>query len=134
MRVKGWNPNVIADLVNEAMPERVEEAAHALADAIRGVTKVGTVTRPMYRRGPYAGQFWTARDGGELKHSVRVVKGEKKRAGKRDGALVWRIGDFRVYIGNAKAFYAQIVEYKTPFIRPTFERMLGRLKNILGAG
>jgi hypothetical protein len=133
MRVKGWDPTVLSELVEQAMPGRVEEAARVLANAIRSRTPVGTTTRPMYRRGPYAGQFWTARDGGELRRSVRVVKGNKLRAGKTQGVLVWRIGDFRVYIGHAKAYYVHIVEHYTPFIRPTFDAMLSHLKIILGA-
>jgi hypothetical protein len=133
MRVQGWKPDVIKDLIEDATAAQFDEAADVVAAEVRRRCPVGTVRRPMYRRGPYKGQFWTARDGGELKRSVRVVRSTKTKAARREGGLVFQAGDVRVYIGHAKAFYARIVEYYTPFVRPALDAVLPRVKSILGA-
>jgi hypothetical protein len=128
MRVEGWNPSVLDDLVNEAMPERLREAAEYLAATVRPKVPVGTVSRPIYRRGRSAGQFWTARDAGELRRSVRVVR----RHGK-SGRILLQAKNIRVYVGHAKAWYAAIVEYQTPYLRPAFYAALDGMRRILGA-
>ena len=128
MRIERWQPEGLDDLVNEAMPARLMEAAQFLAKEVRRRTPVGTVSRPIYKRGPYAGQFWTARDAGELKRSVRVVQKKGK-----SGRLLWQAKNIRVYVGHAKAWYVNIVEHRTPFMRPAFYASLDRIRSILGA-
>lgn len=133
-RVVGWRPEVISDLVAQAMPARVQEAAETLRDAIRVETPVGETTRRVYSTGKYAGAFWTAREGGALRRSVRATQSTQERPRRgNSGTLIWRMGDWRVYIGHKKAYYAAIVEYRTPFIRPTLARTRNLLKMILGA-
>lgn len=128
MRVKGWHPEIIKEVAAEATRAQFDEAAQIVADEVRGACPEGKTTRPMYRRGRYAGQAWTARDGGELKKSVRVVRRDE-----RSSALVFAAADVRVYIGNYKAYYARIVEFYRPFVRPALDRTLSQVKRILGA-
>lgn len=130
MRVSGWHPEVIREIAEEATKEQFDEAAQTVAQAVRRRCPVGTVSRALYRRGPYAGQYWTARDAGALRKSVRVVRGKDKSGG---GMLIFRAADVRVYIGHKKAFYASIVEHYTPFVRPALDGVLSRVKDILGA-
>lgn len=128
MRVERWQPEVLDDLINEQTPARLQEAGEHLAGQIRRRTPVGTVTRPIYRTGPYAGQFWTARDAGELKRSVRVVR---KRG--KSGRILWAARNIRVYVGHQKAYYASIVEFYSPFVRPGFYAAINGIRDILGA-
>lgn len=107
---------------------RLVDAAQVVAFAARRRCPVGTISRPMYKRGPYAGQLWTARDAGRLKKSIRVVqkttKGGKPLARKRN---------VRVYAGNYLAYYAAIVEHSKPFMRPALADSLSEIKSITGA-
>jgi len=59
-RVSNWNPQRFDGEFMHASMDRVRKAANVLADAARRNCPVGTVSRPIYRRGPYAGQPWTA--------------------------------------------------------------------------
>lgn len=81
----------------------------------------------MYRRGPYAGQPWTARDAGQLKKSIRVT--QKKLKG---GRAAWKSKDVRIYAGHYLAWYANIVEHSKPFMRPAVAASLSTVKSILG--
>lgn len=128
MKVEGWNPGALDDLINEAMPEKLVASAKEVAGEVRRRCPVGTVSRPMYKRGKYAGQPWTARDKGQLKRSVRVVQKKGKT-----GRILLQAKNIRVYAGHYLAWYASIVEYYTPFMRPGFNAALGRVKDILGA-
>jgi len=127
MRVEGWKPEVLDDLVNEVMPGRLLEAANVIAAEVRRRCPVGTVSRPIYKRGPYAGKYWTARDAGELKRSVRVTQKKAK-----SGRILWKAKNIRVYIGHKKAYYASIVEFTRPFIRPAFASVRNQVLSILG--
>lgn len=123
MRVAKWNPSKYDDKFYDVAYERLKDGAEILAEEIRRVCPVGTISRPMYKTGPYAGQKWTARDAGQLKRSVRVV--EKKE---RWGFEVHRARNVRVYVGHYLAYYARIVEYSKPFVRPAWRRTLRRIK------
>ena len=108
--------------------ERLLEAAEVVADAARRNCPVGTISRPIYKRGPYAGQNWTARDAGMLRRSIRVVR-KKTPSGKAFS----RKRDVRVYAGHYLAYYAAIVEHSRPFMRPALAQSEGEIKSILGA-
>jgi hypothetical protein len=122
-RIGFWNPK-IAD--KEIMPnamKRLKKSAEVVATKARAKCPVGTTSRPMYRTGRYAGQYWTARDAGALKKTIRVV--EKRESNARN---------IRVYAGTKKVFYAQIVEYYQPFLRKALNASKSQIKGILANG
>lgn len=86
MRVASWDPSVLDGFEGIAY-DRLLEAAYVVKDKtvqkLRsqiGSKKTTGIDRPVYKRGPYAGQYWTARQFGNLLKSVRVV--EKKQRNK----------------------------------------------------
>ena len=127
MRVETWNPNKFDESFEDVAIERLVKAAEIIADATRRKCPVGTITRPIYQTGPYAGQFWTARDAGELKRSIRVVRKKTK-----SGRAFSRKRSVRVYAGHKKAYYASIVEHSKPFMRPAQINSLAQVKSVLG--
>jgi len=128
MRVANWNPNRFDQEFEKISIERLVEAAEVIAAATRRTCPVGTVSRPIYKSGPYAGQFWTARDAGELKRSIRVVRRRTK-----SGKAFTKKRNVRVYAGHKKAYYASIVEHSKPFMRPAQSSSLSQVKTIIGA-
>ena len=129
MRVEAWNPEKYDEQFEQASVERLVEAAEAIADAARSRCPVGTVSRPVYMRGPYAGQPWTARDAGALKRTIRVRQKTSK-----SGKPLKRKANVRVYAGNYLVYYAKIVEYAgRAFLRPGLWNSLARIKQIMGA-
>lgn len=128
MRVENWNPNKMDETFENIALDRLVEAAETVAEAARGKCPVGTVSRPMCKKGPYAGQPWTARDAGRLKKSIRVVQKTSK-----SGRPLTRKRNVRIYAGHYLAYYAAIVEHYTPFMRPGMASALSRVKAIVGA-
>ena len=129
MRIERWNPEQFDLKIEQACLERLVEAAEAVADSARAACPVGTVSRPIYRRGPYAGQPWTARDAGALKKTIRVRQKLSK-----SGKPLKRKSNVRVYAGNRLTYYAQVVEYAgQAFLRPAIWNNHGKIKQILGA-
>lgn len=129
MRVSNWNPQKYDGEIMAASMERLRRAAELVANRARGKCPVGTVSRPIYKTGPYAGQPWTARDAGALYRSIRVV--EKKES----GAQIARARNVRVYAGNYLVYYAKIVEYGgKQFLRPALNQSKADIKNILENG
>jgi hypothetical protein len=128
MRVEDWNPNKFDETFENVAVERLVEAAEVVARQARQTCPVGTVTRPMYKRGKYAGQPWTARDGGGLKRSIRVTQKTSKQ-----GRPLMRKRNVRVYAGNYFAYYADIVEHDRPFMRTALAQALPEVKQIIGA-
>jgi hypothetical protein len=128
MRVENWNPNVADQEFENVAIERLVEAAEVVADEARRRCPVGTVTRPMYKTGRYAGKEWTARDGGQLKGSIRVT--QKKSKG---GKPLSKKRNVRVYAGHYWAYYANIVEHYKPFMRTALANSLSAVKSIIGA-
>ena len=112
MRVAFWDWGKANSVVVKNGRARTKKAAELLAREVRSKCPVGTDAHPMYKKGKYAGQPWTKRDGGSLKRSVRVTELDEKW-----GVDVMKItgigyvGGARVYIGNYWAYYAQIIEY-----------------------
>ena len=127
MRVENWNPNVMDQEFENVAIERLVEAAEVVAKTAERKCPEGTISRPMYKSGPYAGQDWTARDAGQLKKSVRVVRKKTK-----SGKAFSRKRNVRVYAGTKKAYYASIVEYSKPFMRPALAQSIAEIRNILG--
>ena len=128
MRVEAWNPNSMDQEFENVAIERLVEAAEVVASNARRKCPVGTVSRPIYKRGPYAGQVWTARDAGQLKRSIRVVRKKTK-----SGKAFSKRRDVRVYAGHYLAYYARIVEYSRPFLRPGLYASTAEIKSIVGA-
>lgn len=128
MRVENFNPNVMDETFENVAIERLVEAANVVAKAARQKCPVGTISRPIYRTGPYAGQNWTARDAGQLKKSIRVVQKKSK-----SGKPLSRKRNVRIYGGNFLAYYAKIVEFnQRAFMRPALNGSISEIKSIIG--
>jgi hypothetical protein len=90
--------------------------------------------RPAYKKGPYAGQIYTARDMDIMAKTIRVV--EKKGIGLHSGRNV------RVYAGNFKTWWAVQMEYgrgawkggAQPFMRPAISGSQSQIKAALESG
>lgn len=129
MRVESWNPNAMDETFENVAIERLVVAANVVANKARANCPVGTISRPIYARGLYAGKPWTARDAGQLRRSIRVVLKKGK-----SGKALTRKRNVRVYAGHYLAYYAKIVEYVgRPFLRTGLFGSLGEVKNIIGA-
>jgi hypothetical protein len=129
MRVELWNPEMYdLDFENVAI-ERIVEAAEYVASVARANCKPGTVSRPIYKRGPYAGESWTARDAGALRKTIRVRQKHSK-----SGKPLKRKRNVRVYAGNYNVYYAGIVEFagKT-YMRTAIWNSTAKINQILGA-
>lgn len=127
MRVEAWNPNKMDETFENVAIDRLIAAAEVVARHARQKCPVGTISRPMYKKGIYAGQPWTARDAGQLKRSIRVVRKKTK-----SGKAFSRKRDVRVYAGHYLAYYAQIVEFTRAFMRPALAQSLSEIKTIIG--
>jgi len=128
MRVEGWNPNAMDETFENVAIERLVEAAEVVANAARQKCPVGTISHPMYKRGKYAGKDWTSRDAGRLKKSIRVVRKKTK-----SGKAFTQKRNIRVYAGHYLAWYADIVEFYTPYMRPALVNSIPEIKTITGA-
>jgi hypothetical protein len=129
MRVELWNPEKYdLDFENIAI-ERLVEAAEYVASVARNACPVGTISHPIYKRGPYAGRSWTARDAGALKKTIRVRQKHSKTGKPLKGKR-----NVRVYAGNYNVYYASIVEYSgISFMRTAIWNATSKIKSILGA-
>jgi hypothetical protein len=124
MRVASWDPSVFDDYI-KIVYEGLLDASYIIKDdAVRklrsqiGLGKTTGISRPVYKRGKYAGKFWTARQFGNLIKSIRVSEkyGEQKNV--------------RVYAGSKMAFYGPIFEYDKPYLRPAFYKTVNKLASI----
>jgi hypothetical protein len=127
MRVENWNPNAFDQEFEDVAVERLVLAAEVVKSNARLLCPVGTVSRPIYKTGPYAGKEWTSRDAGQLKKSIRVVLKKSK-----SGKPLTKIRNVRVYAGHYLAYYARIVEFGKPFMRPALAQSISTVKQILG--
>ena len=130
MRVVNWNWKEADEMVAKETRKRQLKAANVLADEVRRRCPAGTESRPIAKRGVYAGQPWTSRDVGRLKKSVRVVERNEDKYGFKLAPY----GEVRVYVGHYMAWYAAIVEYYKPFMRPSINKTMSQIKNILENG
>lgn len=137
MRVEVWEPEKYNSELQKVTMDRLELAAIRLANQTKnnlrgrigsGLKGKQIINRPMYKKGPYAGQAWTKRDFGELLRGVRVTRKRTK-----SGKAFSRKLNIRVYAGHYLAYYARIFEYSKPYMRPAVESTLAEVKAILGA-
>jgi len=129
VRVANWNPNVMDETFENIAIERLVEGAEVIAKAARRMCPEGTPSRPIYKTGRYAGESWTARDKGQLKRSIRVVRQRTK-----SGKAFSKKRNVRVYAGHYLAYYAKIVEYNgKAFLRPAVTGSLSEVKEAIGA-
>lgn len=126
MRVENWKLTGVPVDAELECAKRLQKAGDAVADIVRSKCPVGTITRPMYSRGPNRDKPWTARDAGQLKRSVRVVG----RYEKSQESLM----NARVYAGHYLAYYASIVEKTVrPFMKQSKTASRGIVKALTGA-
>ena len=126
-----WNPKLAeSEIMGNAM-ERIKKAADVMADEVKKNTPVGTEGRPMYKTGPYKNKYWTARDAGALKASVRVTESDDSDFSKEINRNVW------IMCGNTKAYYGKIIEFGINgnqykgFFRKSINKAKVRAKNVL---
>jgi hypothetical protein len=108
----------------------LDRIGDVMKDEVKAATPEGTVSRPIYKRGPYKGKWWTARDAGGLKRSARV-----QRKGEGRTRNIW------VMLGNTKHYYGKIINFGTNGNRHKgfFQKAINRGKrrvrqSILGGG
>jgi len=133
MRLEYWDETAGYKDFSNVSRERLLTAAYIIKDAVVrklrsqiGTGKTTGINRPVYLTGDYPGRPWTAREAGTMLKSVRVVEQKK------EGALVWKAQNVRVYCGHYMAWYANIFEFYRPFMRPAMEETLGTVKQIMG--
>ena len=106
-----WNPKLAEhDIMGNAL-KRLTEVGEAMAAEVKKSTPVGTLSRPMYKTGPYKNKYWTARDAGALQRSVRITKSWEDIDGNTSSEMSSR--NVWVICGTTKAYYGKIIEYGT---------------------
>ena len=128
MRVEDWNPYEFDLMFEGVAVERLVEAAELVKGIAKFKCPAGTKNTPIYKTGRYAGQPWTAREAGLLRKSIRVVRKKTK-----SGKAFSKKNSVRIYAGHYLAWYAQIVEFYTPYMRPALTDALPQVKEIVGA-
>ena len=123
-KIAFWDPKPLNQEVMKNGMKRLKKAGEVVARKARSspVVNRSTGTRTIYKNGRYAGQFWTARDAGALKKTIRVVEKHGRKL------------NIRVYSGTAKVFYAQIVEFYTPYLRPASNASKSQILKIMQNG
>jgi hypothetical protein len=132
-RVTYWNPELAKEIVTGQAMIRLRKAGNILKDQIKSnltaAIKNPNYSRPPYKTGPHAGKWWTARDAGELRKSVRVVEDFE---GVHDNILI--------ICGNSKAYWAAMYEFATSpkrgkkFFRPALSSSRSKMKAVLENG
>lgn len=128
MRLESFNPQRFDREFDDVSRKRLLKAAKVLKAAVRRKCPVGTISRPMYRSGAYKGQSWTSRDAGRLRKSVRIVE-KRTKTGRLSKSI-----SVRVYVGHYTAWYADIVEFSRPFMRPAYNEAMPMIETIIGVG
>jgi hypothetical protein len=123
------------ELIKNASMARIRQAAEVIQmNMILKCKKSYKNRRPVYKKGPYAGQIYTARDMDIMAKTIRVV--EKKGPGLHAEPNV------RVYAGNFKTWWAVQMEYgrgawkggASPFMRPAINGSKAQIKTVLEGG
>ena len=134
-RIDFWDVKPLNQEVMKNGMKRLRKAGEVVARKARSsrVVNRSTISRPMYKTGRYAGQYWTARDAGALKKTIRVVE---KHGGEAGGYISIKAGqlEIRIYAGTMKVYYAQIVEFYTPFMRPALRASISQINSIMRNG
>lgn len=131
-----WNTATFEDEIARATIDGLEAIANKIRDDAKTIlkqkisaSKTPKITRPVYKRGVYAGQAWTAREPYALVDTIRVVK--KRDSNERN---VW------IMAGNKVVWWAIQTEYgrggwkggAKPFLRPALKQMIkARVEKIL---
>lgn len=128
MRIEFFEPKKFDTELKGIVLKRMNNAADILVNQAKtnGFCPVGTITRPMYKKGKYAGQKWTSRDAGRLRKSIRKVL--PRNISKSFGTPT----NIRVYAGHYMAWYAAIVEFESHFLRRAKNRARPKMKVALG--
>ena len=142
MRIQYWNPNTLDQHFEDICVSRLLDAAYVVKDAtVRhlrsqiGKGETTGISRPMYKTGRYKDQPWTSREPGRLIKSIRVTRKKTK-----SGKAFSKKRNVRVYAGSyppgvndeENAYYAAIVEFYTPYMRPALASTLSQVKQIIG--
>ena len=130
-RIAFWDVKPLNKEIMRNGMKRLRKAGEVVKIRARSKCPVGTLSRPMYTKGRYAGQFWTARDAGALRKSIRVVE---KHGVEEGGYTKVKNLNIRTYAGTAKVWYAQIVEFKDPYLRPALNASKARILSIMQNG
>lgn len=126
MRIGYWNPNKADSDFSHIVMTRLTDAADVIADELKHRVPIGTVSRPAYKTGKYAGKKWTSREPGRLRKTVRVVRKKTKKGN------LSRKKNVRVYVGDYLGYYALIVEHEQPYFRPALAATMGKVKDVIG--
>lgn len=133
MRIANWDPSALNEFKGVAY-DRLLAASYVVKDKtvqrLRGQIR-RNISRPVYKKGPYAGEPWTARNAGALLQSVRVVELNEFK-NQKYGKVVADYANVRVYAGHYLTYYADIFEFYTPYMRPAFEASMAEVKSICG--
>ena len=129
MRVESWNPNTADASFEDVSIDRLVAGANVLRAVIRRRLAPSShgISRPVYRKGRYAGKNWTAREAGSLRKSARVVRKLSK-----SGKPLAKKRNVRVYVGNYLAYYADVFEANHPFLRPAVDEAMPMIKTAIG--
>jgi hypothetical protein len=163
VRTENWNPNREDQTFEDIAMDRIQLGASVLKVSVlrrlksslgygwQGVResevrrspgkKLG-VSRAVYQRAydghtvpgkkfkypHYTGAEWTARDYGMMATSIRTV-----RKLTPSGKALSSKRSIRVYAGTYHEFYAAILEFYRPFMRPAFNDSISSIKNAVGA-
>lgn len=123
------------DQIKDAALARMHAAASVLQmNMVLKCKKSYSNRRPVYKKGPFRGQVYTARDMDIMAKTIRVV--EKKGVGLHAGNNV------RVYAGNFKTWWAMQMEYgrgawkggASPFMRPAINGSKAQIQAVLESG
>lgn len=123
------------EMLANASLARITEAAELLRDDMHSkCIHSYQFRRPAYKKGPYAGQVYTARDMDIMANTIRVVP---KKVGGLHGYI-----NVRVYAGNFKTWWAVQMEYGRgawkggawPFMRPAINATKSQIKVVLESG
>jgi hypothetical protein len=120
-RIKWDITQIFPEIINSGMG-RIKQCAEVVASHARTNCKVGTISRPA------KGQFWTEREIGAMKATIRVVV--KNDSTSRN---VW------IMAGNKKTWWAIQMEYgrggwkggRKSFLRPAIAQSTAEVKNII---
>jgi len=126
MRVQFFNPQKFDTEFKGIALKRLKNAASIIEKEAINQCPVGTISRPIYKTGPYAGQIWTSRDKGRLRGSIRTVV--PYNVGRTFASKT----NVRVYAGHYTAYYAAIVENGRHFMRKAKNKSMPKVKEIIG--
>ena len=145
MRIEGWRSKEVA----KEITEQALLNANAVMDDVVEAARQRCPVSPIVREGKwanaivsftpgtgrskgksvsFAGKRWTGRSPGDLRNTIRRVNNSR------------RPGNVRVYAGNAKIYWAHMVERGTsrtpaqPFLRPAFHGIRGQILNRIKNG